>query len=192
MAGRYGIATAGLARVVAGIGLLLGPTGVGSAQPAFTSPPPMAITSCGQSPDAYTVSLLSKRAKIEHTFDNVLKPEALKSFKTLVIVVGGSAKGLGEAGIDEKGELARVSQLLAKAKELGVKVLAVHVGGESRRGPLSDKFIDPVVAKADFVLATEDGNKDGAFTKAAKARNVSLVIVKQVAEVGPALKAVIR
>ena len=164
----------------------------GSAQPAFTSPPPMAITSCGQSPDAYTVSLLSKRAKIEHTFDNVLKPEALKSFKTLVIVVGGSAKGLGEAGIDEKGELARVSQLLAKAKELGVKVLAVHVGGESRRGPLSDKFIDPVVAKADFVLATEDGNKDGAFTKAAKARNVPLVIVKQVAEVGPALKAVIR
>jgi len=192
MAGRYGIATAGLARVVAGIGLLLGPTGVGSAQPAFTSPPPMAITSCGQSPDAYTVSLLSKRAKIEHTFDNVLKPEALKSFKTLVIVVGGSAKGLGEAGIDEKGELARVSQLLAKAKELGVKVLAVHVGGESRRGPLSDKFIDPVVAKADFVLATEDGNKDGAFTKAAKARNVPVVIVKQVAEVGPALKAVIR
>ena len=192
MAGRYGIATAGLALVVAGIGLLLGPTGVGSAQPAITSPPPMAITSCGQSPDAYTVSLLSKRAKIEHTFDNVLKPEALKSFKTLVIVVGGSAKGLGEAGIDEKGELARVSQLLAKAKELGVKVLAVHVGGESRRGPLSDKFIDPVVAKADFVLATEDGNKDGAFTKAAKARNVPLVIVKQVAEVGPALKAVIR
>jgi hypothetical protein len=166
--------------------------GVSSAQPAFTSPPPVAITSCGQSPDAYTVSLLSKRAKIEHTFDNMLKSDALKTVKTLVIVMGGSAKGLGEAGIDDKGELARVSQLLTKAKELGVKVLAVHVGGESRRGPLSDKFIDPVVAKADFVLATEDGNKDGAFTKAAKARNIPLVIVKQVAEVGPALKAVIK
>jgi hypothetical protein len=192
MAGRYGIATAGLARVVAVIGLLLGPTGVGSAQPAFTSPPPVAITSCGQSPDAYTVSLLSKRAKIDHTFDNMLKPDALKTVKTLVFVMGGSAKGLGEAGIDDKGELARVAQLLTKAKELGVKVLAVHVGGESRRGPLSDKFIDPVVAKADFVLATEDGNKDGAFTKAAKARSIPLVIVKQVAEVGPALKAVIK
>ena len=166
--------------------------GVSSAQPAFTAPPPVAITSCGQSPDAYTVSLLSKRAKIEHTFDNMLKPAALTSVKTLVIVMGGSAKGLGEAGIDDKGELARVAQLLTKAKELGVKVLAVHVGGESRRGPLSDKFIDPVVAKADFVLATEDGNKDGAFTKAAKARNIPVIIVKQVAEVGPALKAVIK
>jgi hypothetical protein len=162
------------------------------AQTAFTSPPPVAITSCGQSPDAYTVSLLSKRMKIEHTFDNMLKPEALKTVKTLIIVTGGSAKGLGEAGIDEKGELARVAQLQTKAKELGVKVLAVHVGGESRRGPLSDKFIDPVVAKADFVLATEDGNKDGAFTKAAKARSLPIVIVKQVAEVGPALKAVIK
>ena len=161
-------------------------------QTAFTSPPPVAIASCGQSPDAYTVSLLSKRAKIEHVFDNMLKPEALKTVKTLVIVTGGSAKGLGEAGIDEKGELARVAQLLAKAKELGVKVLAVHVGGESRRGPLSDKFIDPVVVKADFVLVTEDGNKDGAFTRAAKARNIPIVIVKQVAEVGPALKAVIK
>ena len=50
-----------------------------------------------------------------------------------------------------------------------MKVVAVHVGGESRRGPLSDKFIDPVMAKADFVLVTEDGNKDGYFTKAAKA-----------------------
>jgi hypothetical protein len=162
------------------------------AQTAFTSPPPVAITSCGQSPDAYTVSLLSKRAKIEHTFDNMLKPEALKTMKTLVVVTGGSAKGLGEAGIDEKGELARVAQLLVKAKELGLKVLAVHVGGESRRGPLSDKFIDPVTAKADFVLVTEDGNKDGAFTNAAKARNIPIVIVKQVAEVGPALKAVIK
>ena len=162
------------------------------AQTPFTSPPPVAITSCGQSPDAYTVSLLSKRVKLEHTFDNMLKPDALKAIKTLVIVTGGSAKGLGEAGIDEKGELTRVAQLLAKAKELGVKVLAVHVGGESRRGPLSDKFIDPVTAKADFVLVTEDGNKDGAFTKAAKARNIPIIIVKQVAEVGPALKAVIK
>ena len=174
------------------IALLATTVASAEAQTAFTSPPPVAITSCGQSPDAYTVSLLSKRVKLEHAFDNMLKPEALKTVKTLVIVTGGSAKGLGEAGIDEKDELARVAQLVAKAKELGVKVLAVHVGGESRRGPLSDKFIDPVVAKADFVLVTEDGNKDGAFTKAAKTRHVPIVIVKQVAEVGPALKAVIK
>jgi hypothetical protein len=178
------VVSAALASLAAGV--------TAGAQPAFTAAAPVAITSCGQSPDAYTVSLLSKRVKLEHTFDNMLKPESLKGIKTLVIVMGGSAKGLGEAGIDEKGELARVGRLLAKAGELGVKVVAVHVGGTSRRGPLSDKFIDPVVAKADFLLATEDGNKDGAFTKAARARNVPVAIVKQVGDVGPALKSVIR
>jgi hypothetical protein len=175
----------------AAAGLLCG-AGLAAAQNAFSIQAPIAITSCGQSPDAYTVSLLAKRQKLEHTFENMLKVDGLKTYKTLVVVTGGSAKGLGEAGIDEKGELARVGQLLAKAKELGVKVVAVHVGGESRRGPLSDKFIDPVVAKADYVLATEDGNKDGYFTKAAKARNVPVQIVKQVAEVGPALKALVK
>ena len=178
---------------VVAAGLLMAcSAGTAGAQAAFTSAQPVAITSCGQSPDAYTVSLLSKRAKLEHTFDNVLKPESVKAFKTLVIVMGGSAKGLGEAGIDEKSELARVARLLAEAKQAGVKVVAVHVGGESRRGPLSDKFIDPVVAKADYVLITEDGNKDGFFAKAVKARTTPLQVVKTVAEVGPALRALIK
>jgi hypothetical protein len=172
--------------------VLLCGVGAAVAQSAFSIQAPIAITSCGQSPDAYTVSLLAKRQKLEHTSENMLKADGLKAYKSLVVVMGGSAKGLGEAGIDEKGELARVGQLLAKAKELGVKVVAVHVGGESRRGPLSDKFIDPVVAKADYLLVTEDGNKDGYFTKAAKARNVPLQVVKQVGEVGPALKALVK
>jgi len=178
--------------VVAGAFIVAGSAAVVVAQAAFSAQPPVVITSCGQSPDAYTVSLLSKRAKLEHASDNLLKLDALKSYKTLVVVMGGSAKGLGEAGIDEKGEIARVGQLLAKAKELGIKVIAVHVGGESRRGPLSDKFIEPVVAKADYVLVTEDGNKDGAFVRMTKARNTPLQVVPQVAGIGPALKALIK
>jgi hypothetical protein len=150
----------------------------------------MAITSCGQSPDAYAVSLLCKRAKLEHTYENVLKADGLKGVKTLVVVSGGSAKGLGEAGIDEKGELERVKSLLTAAKAHGIKVIAVHIGGESRRGPLSDKFIEPVIAKADCLIATEDGNKDGLFTKTARSRRIPLTVVKQTAEAGKELKAV--
>ena len=174
------------------VGLFIAAGAAGAAQSTFSIQVPLAVTSCGQSPDAYTVSLLSKRVKLDHTFDNVLKADALKAYKTLVVVTGGSAKGLGEAGIDDKGELARVGQVLAKARELGVKVVAVHVGGESRRGPLSDKFIEPVVAKADYVLVTEDGNKDGFFAKLVKARNTPLSVVKQVADVGPALKNLVK
>ncbi|MEI6666549.1 MAG: DUF6305 family protein [Acidobacteriota bacterium] len=150
---------------------------------------PLVITSCGQSPDAYTVSMLAKRIKLEHTFDNVLKPDALKPGSTLVVVMGGSAKGLGEAGIDEKGEIARVAALLAKAKDLKMTVVGAHIGGESRRGPLSDKFIDPVAARADYFVVTQDGNKDGLFSNLSKSRGVPLVVVKQLVDVGKELKA---
>jgi hypothetical protein len=154
----------------------------------FKAEMPMAITSCGQSLDAETVSLLAKRNKLEHTFNNVLTASDLKATKTLVIAMGGSAKGLGEAGIDEKGELARVSALLDLAKKNKVKVVAVHVGGDSRKGALSDKFIDPVVAKADFMIVTEDSDKSGSFTSAAQARKIQIAVVKKSVDVGKALK----
>jgi hypothetical protein len=164
-------------------------SGLAVAAGSFSALPPVAITSCGQSPDAFTVSLLAKRVKLAHVFENLLKPEALTA-KTLVVVPGGSAKGLGEAGIDEKGELQRVDALLARARALKAAVVAVHVGGQSRRGPLSDKFIDPVVAKADYLIVTEDGDADGYFTRVAKARGIPLVRVKQASDVGRELKAI--
>jgi hypothetical protein len=161
-----------------------------AADPSFKADLPMAITSSGQSLDAYTLSLVCKRVKLEHAFDNVMKIEALNGIKTLVIAMGGSAKGLGEAGIDEKGELSRVNSLMTKAKELKIKIIAVHLGGESRKGALSDKFIDPVVAKADCLIVTEDSNKGGVFTNMAKTKKFPLLVVKKSVDVGSALKGI--
>jgi hypothetical protein len=161
---------------------------VPAAPVVFKAEMPFAISSCGQSLDAETVSLLAKRNKLEHSFNNVLKASELKGIKTLVIVMGGSAKGLGEAGIDEKGELARANSLLDAAKKSNIKVIAVHVGGDSRKGALSDKFIDPVVAKADFMIVTEDSDKSGSFTKSAQARKIQIAVVKKATDVGTTLK----
>ena len=161
---------------------------VWAAPNGFKAELPFAVSSCGQSLDAETVSLLAKRNKLEHTFNNVLKASELKGIKTLVIAMGGSAKGLGEAGIDEKGEIARVATLLDTAKKNNVKVIAVHVGGDSRKGALSDKFIDPVVAKADYLIVTEDSDKSGSFSKSAQARKIPIAVVKKATDVGTALK----
>jgi hypothetical protein len=159
-----------------------------AAPSGFKAEMPFAISSCGQSLDAETVSLLAKRNKLEHTFNNVLKASELKGIKTLVIAMGGSAKGLGEAGIDEKGELSRTNALLDAAKKNKIKVIAVHVGGDSRKGALSDKFIDPVVAKADYLIVTEDSDKSGSFSKSAKSRKIPIAVVKKSTDVGKALK----
>jgi hypothetical protein len=154
----------------------------------FTARLPMAITSCGQSPDAQTVSLLCTRMHLKHSLDIALTRERLRGIRTLVIVLGASAKGLDDARIDEKAEFTRVNGLLSAAKELGITVVAVHLGGESRRGPFSDKFIDLVVARAGYLIVTGEGNRDGLFTKVSKARAVPLVVVEQSDEVGRELK----
>lgn len=170
--------------------LCLATAGIGMAQGPFKAEIPFAVTSSGQSLDAETVSIVCKRAKLAHAFDNILKPEALKGLKSLVVAMGGSAKGLGEAGIDEKGELKRVNALLTRARKQKIKVIAVHVGGEARTGALSDKFIEPVVAGADFLLVTEDSDRSGVFTAMAKEKKIPLQVVKKTADVGNALKAV--
>jgi hypothetical protein len=181
------------ARRVAVLGLVLAVAPPGAnravAQRAYSAQPPVAITSCGQSSDAFTLSLLSKRVRLDHTFGPLLKVEELRGVKTLVIVVGGSLKGLVEAGMDQRGEMARVNALLAAARQSKVAVIAVHLGGESRRGSVSDPFIDLVIRKADYLVVTEAGNKDGLFTKTARTRGVPLVIVAQSAEVARELKA---
>ena len=77
------------------------------------------------------------------------------------MVVGGSSKGLGAAGIDADGELARLDELMKAAKDAGITIIAMHTGGEARRGDLSDKFIAPVFDMADYAIVVSSGDTDG-------------------------------
>lgn len=82
-----------------------------------------------------------------------------------MLAIGGSSKGLGAAGISAEAELERTKALLAEAKRLGMKIIGVHVGGEARRGELSDKFIVAALPSCDYVVIVADGDKDGLFAK---------------------------
>jgi hypothetical protein len=151
---------------------------------------PAMITSSGQSPDAFMVKVLCDRNKMKLSYNSLLKPEALKEFKTVMVVMGGSAKGLGEAGIDEKEELQRVKNVIAKAKEQKAMVIGMHVGGEARRGPLSIKFIEVAAPFSDYLIVTEDGNLDGYFTKLSKEKKIPLTVINETTELGALLKKV--
>ncbi len=149
---------------------------------------PAVITSSGQSPDAFMVKVLCDRNKIKLSYNSLLKPEAFKEFRTVMVVMGGSAKGLGEAGIDEKEELQRVRSVIAKAKEQKAMVIGMHVGGEARRGPLSNKFIEVAAPSSDYLIVSEDGNTDGYFTKLAKEKKIPLNVINDTPELGNLLK----
>jgi hypothetical protein len=149
---------------------------------------PALVTSSGQSPDAFMVKVLCDRNKIKVSYNPLLKAEALKDFKTLMVVMGGSAKGLGEAGIDEKEEVARIKSVINRAKMEKTVTIGMHVGGEARRGPLSDKFIEAAAPGSNYLIVTEDGNKDGYFTKLSKEKKIPLFVVKDTVELANLVK----
>ena len=158
-----------------------------SASAAFAANPelmhieqPVLITALGQSQDANFVNLLSKRAKIKTVYDLHIfnKDVNWADYKTFFVVLGGSGKGLGAAGLDMPSEIARSNDLVTAAKAAGVKIVALHIGGEDRRGPNSEPFL-PYAAKADFAIVRADGNADGFFTKACGEANVPLYIIEK-------------
>ena len=122
---------------------------------------PVLLTSVGQSADVDIVATHCKKIKLDVYQNNTIKAEELTNkYKTIILAVGGSNKGLGAAGIDADQELARTDALIAKAKELGMTVIAMHVGGADRRGTLSDSFIKPAFAAADIAIIVESGDTD--------------------------------
>ena len=149
---------------------------------------PVMITSIGQSADGQMVKALAERSGLKYTYDPLAKPEDAANNKTLILVVGGSSKGLGAAGINAAQEEQRAKALIAKAKEAKVKVIVAHVGGDSRRGEMTDRFINATIPQADYMIVVADGDKDKIFAKAAGSK-IPLDYPKTVADVGKYLKA---
>ena len=139
----------------------------------------VAITSVGQSPDGMMVKVLMKKLKVEPEYDALMKADAIGSQKVLIAVVGGSSKGLGAAGIDKDEEVARANAVIEAAKAKGIKIIIMHVGGEGRRGDLTDMFITAVTGKGDRVIVVKSGNTDGIFTKS-KAADAELIEVDNI------------
>ena len=153
--------------------------------------PPVLLTSIGQSADVEMARAVMNKLKLAFAQDNLIKAQGLASAnaKTLVVVIGGSSKGLGAAGISADAELERARALLAEAKKRGMKIIGMHIGGEARRGELSDRFINTAVPMCDYVIVVEEGNGDGLFTKLCASAKVPLDVVQKISQVGEPLAA---
>ena len=125
---------------------------------------PLLITSAGQSAEVQLASVLAKRAGLEYSLLKTATEKDLGNVKTLVLVLGASLKGLGAAGLDMSKEKKRVNQIAAEAKKKNIPILCMHLGGESRRGTLSDTTIKEFLPLSSMVIVVKSGNKDGLFT----------------------------
>jgi hypothetical protein len=140
-------------------------------EPEQTSGPAILVTDVGQGNSAkITRMLLKKNGISEITFVEIAAPEDLEGIEMMIVGVGASTKGLGAAGLDLEGETERASSLLATAKDRSVKIVGVHIGGQPRRGEISDSLNELVMMESDTFVVWKEGNEDGFFTRLAETK----------------------
>jgi len=112
----------------------------------------------------------------------------LNDMRSLVVVIGGSTKGLGAAGINADKEMVRVEQLMAAAATRKIPIIGMHIGGKARRGELSDKFIDLVVPRVSFLMLIREGDGDGYFSKMIASRKIDARVMDRLSDLQEPIK----
>lgn len=150
---------------------------------------PALVTSGGQSADYQMIATVMEKQGMDFTTNNLATSADLGDAKTLIVVVGGSSKGLGAAGIDADGELERLDELMTAAKDAGLSIIAMHTGGEARRGDLSDKFITPVFNMADYAIVVSSGDSDGMMNDLCAGNGIPMDKIDSISDVVTVLPA---
>ena len=103
------------------------------------------------------------------------------NFKTLVIVISVTEKGLGASGITIEDEIGFLKVVLEKAKAKGMKIIAVSMEADARAPKIptngNERIIDLVCPQADYLISIKANNTDGRFTKISQDYGIPLTIV---------------
>lgn len=170
---------------------------------------PVLTTSAGQSADVNTLNVIMNQAKVKYDYCDVPTVEMLQAgvglgdrqskqgfhvevktdlekfkkgtpYKTIIFAIGASLKGMGASGLTVDSEVKRLKELIDYCKKNKIFIIAIHSGGESKRGaPGSDneKMIDAVAPFADYLIVVKDSNKDGRFSKIAQEKGIPITEV---------------
>ena len=190
------------AAVLAAAVLVLLPVTLTSQTPEAKAELPVLVTSCGQSIGPTTIKVVLQRLKLAYDIDPLATPETLQAkakagtpYKSLIITMGASLKGMGAAGIEIDDELARTAALIAEAKKQGIEIIGAHIEGMKRRsqgasaGDTTDEqSIDAVAPHSAILLVLKDGNSDGRFTVISEAKKIPLVEFEKTVDLIPALE----
>jgi hypothetical protein len=172
-----------VAALVAWIGLLPASAAVSGAAPLKGSTP-LLITNAGQGPGAKMVRLLTQQSKAVTDFDYSAEPTVAdlqkKSYKTMFVVLGSTAKGLGASGITIDQEVERLNAMMAEAKKQKIQIVAILLEGKTRRGKpggADERCIDAIAPLAQYLVIKKDGNEDGRFDAIARKSGAPITLI---------------
>ncbi|PIE55033.1 MAG: hypothetical protein CSA35_02800 [Dethiosulfovibrio peptidovorans] len=156
---------------------------------------PLLITNAGQGPGGKMGRLLVSRSKAvkDITYNAEPTPEEIVSggYKTVLVVIGSSAKGLGASGVTIDDEIARLNAIMETCKKEGIQVIAAHIEGAARRGKpgsADERSIDAIAPYAQAFIVKADSNTDGRFTELAKKNNAPLTVIDDTRDLMPVIK----
>lgn len=170
------------------------------AAPAKSSPP-ILIASCGQSSAPDTLNAILRKVAVPYDLVAAATPKdlAAKPYKTLIITMGASLKGMGAAGVSIDDELKRTGDLIAAARKAKIKIIGAHIEGMSRRaqgaeaGDTTDEqSIDLVAPSSDILFIRKDGNSDNRFTIIATAKKIPMIEFEKNLQMIPELEKIFK
>ena len=145
---------------------------------------PLLITNAGQGPGGKMARLLVIRSKVVEDWTYNAEPWEKdlneKPYKTLLVLIGSSAKGLGASGITVDDEIARLECMIKEAKRLGMQIIAAQIEGKARRdniGGPNERSIDAIAPFAVHIIVKKDANTEGRFTKISQDNKIPLTII---------------
>jgi len=159
---------------------------------------PVLITSCGQSPGATMIKVIFMKINFEDpdpAYTTIMQagPEDLISaqeegnpYKSVIIVMGASLKGMGAAGISMDDELSRIESLINEARKQNITIIGAHIEGMKRRaqgaapGDNTDELsIDAVALNSDILVINKEGDGDKRFSMIAEKNNIPMIVVEK-------------
>ena len=186
------------------IGLFLCATAAGivlAQATAVKSSPPILVASCGQSTAPDTLNAILRKVAVSYDVVAAATPKdlAAKPYKTLIVTMGASLKGMGAAGVSIDDELKRTGELIEAARKAKIKIIGAHIEGMSRRaqgaeaGDTTDEqSIDLVAPKSDILFIRKDGNSDNRFTIIATAKKIPMIEFEKNLQMIPELEKIFK
>jgi len=168
---------------------------------AVKSSPPILVASCGQSTAPDTLNAILRKVAVPYDVVAAATPKdlAAKPYKTLIVTMGASLKGMGAAGVSIDDELKRTGELIEAARKAKIKIIGAHIEGMSRRaqgaeaGDTTDEqSIDLVAPKSDILFIRKDGNSDNRFTIIATAKKIPMIEFEKNLQMIPELEKIFK
>ena len=157
---------------------------------------PLLITNAGQGPGAKMARLLLQRTGVVADFDYNAEPQPAdlkaKPYKTLMVVLGSTAKGLGASGITIDQEIDRLNAMMTEAKKLKMQIVCVLLEGKTRRGKpggADERCIDAIAPFANYLVVKKDGNEDGRFDAISRKTGAPLTFIDDAVDFSEVVKA---